>query len=991
MISASGKAGIKSMNVVIYLLLRAIAFSFNHIPRLNRYLKTDEGWLEFSVGIKTESGTVAQSVFFKDGRVRVQRGVPGRVGVELTFINEETLKQFSALPPNEIVNLILKNKLIIRGNLVYLQLFTFLLSLINKNRQVKQMALQARELKKLAQREAPPEKMPAKTKKYMRAGQIDPGVKYLEDPYLSEYSLDNFSRLKHFLDIHFNHRPEICIERARLLTKWYKENGFETDRSGNRCFPELRQGYAYKYLMENKKPIIRKNDLIAGTTTSREIGIVLYPDSASASMLWGELLTGSHRNLQPFNVAPEDIAELHHNIFPWWAERNFKQYVKNKYNEPLCQQVDDRFAVNFLWKTVALSHTILDYPKLLRRGARGIIEECEQELKEDSSADQARRDTLKAIILCYEGIITYAGNLSRQAKQEAAAENDPLRRAELEKLAQVCERVPEHSCRTLDEAVNAIWIHWVAVHNENTNAGFSLGRMDQWLQPYFASDMEKLQTEEEKKAFIRHAIELVGCIYMRCTDHLPALPDVGNYLFGGSSSDQAITLGGVTPEGEDAVNDMTYIFLKVTEMLAIRDPNVNARYNNKKNSQSYLRRLCEVNYNTTATPSIHNDEIVMASLQEFNYPPEHIRDWAATGCVEPTISGRHIGHTNCMMFNMVAALEMALYNGYHPLMRWHLGPNTGDIQSGAFPTFDHFFEAFATQINYLAGLSCEYNKLLGEAHSVLRPTPMISGMVEGCIKKGRDVTKGGALYNTSGAACIGLADITDSLMVIKKLVYDEKKVSFAELQDTVAGNFANHPKLHAMVMNRVPLFGSGDDEAVEMANRVTRMVHDIFAAYRNFRGGPYTVGFWSMSNHTAFGALSGALPSGRLAGKPFTPGLTPQSHASKSLLDNIRDVARLQPANMNNNIAFNVKVVPGPRDTHEEVVEQVYSYVKAYCDLGGMQMQLNVVSTDTLRDAMARPEEYKSLMVRISGYNAYFVTLDRSLQLELIERAEYGL
>ena len=381
----------------------------------------------------------------------------------------------------------------------------------------------------------------------------------------------------------------------------------------------------------------------------------------------------------------------------------------------------------------------------------------------------------------------------------------------------------------------------------------------------------------------------------------------------------------------------------------------------------------------------------MVSLQEFDYPPEHLRDWAATGCVEPTLSGRHIGHTNCMMFNMVAALEMAMYNGRHPLMRWDVGPRTGRADNGSFPTFDDFFQAFCTQLDFLMDNACEYNRLLGEAHSVLRPTPFISGLIEGCVAKGRDATKGGALYNSSGTACIGLADITDSLMAIKKLVYDEKKATLEEMREAMESNFTKNSRLHALVLNKVPLFGSGSQEAVDMANRVTRFIHDRFGAHTNFRGGRYTAGFWSMSNHVAFGTLTGALPSGRLAGKPFTPGLTPEAHASKSLLDNIRDVSRLKPGNMNNNIAFNVKVVPSAKESHQEAVDHVYSYVKTYCDLGGMQMQFNVVSSDTLRDAMEHPENYRDLMVRISGYNAYFVTLNRDMQMELIERAEYGI
>lgn len=969
--------------------LQLMAFSFSRIPKYHQYLKTDQGWLNFSVGLRTENDSVAQTIVFKDGKVKVIKGVPANVSVELTLMDEQALKQMATLPPNEILNLLLKNKMVTRGSMTYLQIFNFFISVLLRNKQIGQINKQRKATEEKRMLEAPTGDIPVKKVQPIKAKQVDPGVKYLtEDPYLSAYTLDDFPRLKRFLDIHFTQKPAVCIERAAILTDWFKQNGFETDLNGKPWEPVLRQGYAFKDLMEKKKPLIRKDDLIAGTTTTKEIGVPLYPDT-QGTLLWGELLTVPYRTLNPYDITDEEIKELHHSVFPFWAQRNMREWVREVYHDPLCQKLDERWAVNFLWKTTALSHTIIDYPKLFRSGARGIISEIEAELAADQSADQLKKDTLKAMILCYEGIISYAHHLSKQAKTEAEDESDAVRKKELERLADITARVPEFPCQTLDEAVNTLWIHWVAVHMENTNAGFSLGRLDQWLQPFFASDLDKITTAEERKAYIEYAIELVGCFYMRCTDHLPTIPDIGNYLFGGSSSDQAITLGGVTPEGEDAVNDMTYIFLKVTEILAIRDPNVNARFNNAKNSETYLKRLCEVNYNTTATPSIHNDEMIMDSLAEFNYPAEHLRDWSATGCVEPTLSGRHIGHTNCMMFNMVAALEMALYNGYHPLMRWKLGPSTGEMDQ--FKTFEDFFNAFTEQLAYIGGLSCEYNHMLGEAHSVLRPTPLISAMVEGCINKGRDVTVGGALYNSSGNACIGLADVTDSLMVIKKLVFEEKKFTMAELQEAVQTNFHNHSDLRAMALNKVPLFGSGNPEAVAMADRVTGFVHDYFREQRNFRGGPYTAGFWSMSNHVAFGTLTGALPSGRLAGLPFTPGLTPEAHASKSLLDNIRDVSSLDISHMTNNIAFNVKVVPGAKDTPQQVVDNLFAYVKAYCDLGGMQMQFNVVSTDTLRAAMVHPEEYRQLLVRISGYNAYFVTLDRDLQMELIRRTEYGL
>ena len=967
--------------------LAGMAFAFNRFERFRKYLRNADGWNNFSVGIKTQDGSVAATIEFKDGKATTRAGAEN-VTSQMILQDESVMMALVSLPPNELNNLLLKNKLLIKGNYSYISYFNFLMSVLLKNKQVKDLKAQREKMKLPTLDSEGKGQIKNRQMTFVKADSRDPGVKHLEDQNLSAYGgLVDFPRLKRFVDIHHRQKPAVCIERPKLMTRWYRENGFENDKQGKPWVAELRQAEAFKYLMENRKPIIRKDDLIAGTSGSKESSVLLYPDGAG-TILWGELFIMQDRPLNPYDIDPDDAWALNNEIFPYYFKRNFREWIRDVYDEPLYQEVDERFALFFLWKNVALSHTILDYPKLLRLGADGIIEEIKAELDKTSEQNFEKRNTLKAMILTYEGIVAYALNLSKQALLDMEAESDPKRKEELKKLADICARVPKEPCQSLDDAVNAVWIHWVAVHMESTNAGFSLGRMDQWLQPYFESDIEKLKTKEEKEEYIRHAIELVGCFYMRCTDHLPTIPDIGNYLFGGSSSDQAITLGGVTPEGEDGVNDMTYIFLKATEILSIRDPNVNARYS-EKNTEAYLKRLCEVNINTAGTPSIHNDEAVMQSLERFNYPPEHLRDWAATGCVEPTISGKHMGHTNCMMFNMVAALEMALFNGYHPLMRWHLGPETGQAES--FENFEQFFDAFSVQIKFMADLACDYNNKLGEAHSVLRPTPMMSALMYDCIKKGKDATKGGALYNTSGIAAIGLADITDSLLIIKQFVYEENLYTLREICEAIKSDYKGHDLMRARMMKSVKLFGSNDHQALEMANKVATLIHQTFSLKENFRGGPYTVGFWSMSNHVAFGTLTGALPSGRLAGKPFTPGLTPQAHASHNLLDNIKDVSGLDVKNIDNNIAFNVKVVPSSKDRHEDVIKNLYAYSKAYCDLGGMQMQFNVLSSKTMRTAMENPDDYRDLLVRISGYNAYFVTLNRDMQMELIERAEYGL
>ncbi len=974
-------------NLGAHLLLRVMAANFNLRPALRKYLRGAEGWLNFSIALQTESGSVAQRIEFRDGRAYVSRG-SGPATTTLIYKDEAVLRQMLSVPPNEVMTLLMRGRMRVEGNTNILSLFNFYLSLLLEKK-YKQM-LAAQRAKRAAGNGASP--TPATLPPVHKPGPplaAPPTEKtrYLTDPFLGQYALDDFPRLQTFLKAHFDTLPEICPERAALLTRWFKENGFEYDRAGQPWNPVLRQAQAFKYLMEHKEPLIREDDLLAGTTTTKDIGVVLYPD-AHGELIWGELLTVQDRPLNPYRVSPETIRTLHDDVFPFWTRRTFREWVREKYDQPLCQRLDDRFAVYFLWKTVALSHTIPDFPKLLSLGARGLIAEIETEVRTNPGAEQ-KQQTLAALRLCLEGLITYSRHLALEARRQAARTPDPTRCAELGRLADICDRVPECPARTLHEALHTIWISWIGLHMENTNAGLSLGRLDQWLQPYFEADMAKLNSEAERAEYIRRAIEWVGCFYMRCTDHLPLVPDIGNYLFGGSSSDQAITVGGVTRSGQNAVNDMTYILLKVTEMLKIRDPNVNARYSLEHNSDAYLQRLCEVNLTTTATPSMHGDENVLRSIAHLGYAPEDARDWSATGCVEPTISGKHMGHTNSMMFSLVAALEMAINNGWHPLMDWRVGPQTGRPEAGAFPTFEDFFEAYRAQLAFLVEQAITYNRLLAEAHSVLRPTPLLSSLIEGPVQNGRDVTLGGAKYNSSGVACIGLTDVVDSLMAIRQLVYEEKSVDWAELKKALADNFAHFPDLHARTVKKVPKFGSGNAEALALAQRLTRAVHELFAAKRNFRGGPYTTGFWSMSNHVAFGTLAGALPSGRLAGKAFTPGLTPSPHATQNLLDNLRDVAALDPAQMDNNIAFNIKFVPKPGESRAQTVEHMRSYVKTYFELGGMQMQLNVVSSATLRDAMAHPDNYRDLLVRISGYNAYFVTLNRDMQVELIERAEY--
>lgn len=979
-------------SAVVRNLLRAMAAAFNHRRSLREYLRSDEGWLELTVGIMTESRSVESAIRFRGGEASVLKSIPADADCALIFRDEKCLLRILTATPTEQIRMILRSDMIITGNNAVIELFFFLLSVMLEKSMKKQMEKEREQDRKAALRESPTAnrelsgELRARKAYRMACVSRDEGVKFLEDQYLSRYCLADFPRLEYLLDLHLTRKPEICAELPKIVTDWYKENGFETDRDGKPWAPVTRQALAFKHYMSTRKPVIRKRNLLAGTTTSKEIGCLVKPEG-HGTWIWNELLTVPDRTYNPFDITEETRQVLHNEVFPYWIHRNLKEVVREKYDEPIGQQIDERWAIIFCWGSVNRQN-IADFPKILRKGTEGIITEINDRLAENGS-DPEKAATLEAMILTLEGLADYSKNLSRQAAEECERETDPGRREELRKLAGVCARVVQKPARTLDEAVNAVWITFVGLHNESVDSGMSLGRLDQWLQPYFAADMERIDSDEEREAYVKHAIELVACLYLNCQDHFPLTPDFANFQDGGSSSVQAITLGGVTPDGEDAACDMTYIFLKVTEMLSLRDPNVNARYNMEKNSDAYLHRLCEVNLITSGTPSIHNDLAVMEAWRRFDIEERDLRNWGVSGCVEPSMMQNHESSTSEIAVNLVAPLEMAVFDGYHPLTRWKLGPDTGDVTE--FETFDEFLAAFESQVEFILDAAIDYNDKLAEAYVYLRPTPLMSTLVGGCIENGRDAGLGGAKYNSSGLHFIGLADVVDSLMVVKKLVFEERRVSFAQLRKALETDFEDDPALHATVTTKVPLFGSGSEEAVEMANRVQAFIQEYLLTKKHNRGGFYTAGYWSMSHHAAYGAQSGAIPSGRRKGKPFTPGLTPQPIASKSLLANLRDVAKLDPRNMPNNMAFNVKVVPKAGNSREQSVGEMAAYVKGFFELGGMQMQMNAVSTETLRDAMAHPENYRNLIVRISGYNAYFVTLNRDIQLEIIGRSEFGL
>jgi len=782
----------------------------------------------------------------------------------------------------------------------------------------------------------------------------------------------------------FRTRPEICLELPRNITKFMR--GWENDPGQRGGSAELRAGKLYQYVMENKAAIIPDDDenLLAGTTTSKPLGVLLYPDLA-ALFLWPELETVAKRPKNPFKISVEEIRELNEEIFPYWLDKTILEVARADNNNPRCQQIYERIVFFIATKPNCISHTVPDFRVVVERGLRAIIEDAQEKQRRlgNSGRRQEEWDFYQAVQLSLSGIITYAGNLSEKAREAANSAPTPQRRDELREMSRICAKVPAETPDTLHEALNAIWICTVALHQENANAALSPGRLDQILYPFYARDAQRGMTPAQ-------AAELVGCFWLKMADHAPMTPQTAEQLFGGTGSNQAVTLGGIDMQGRDAVNDLTYIMLKVTELLKLRDPNVNARYYPDINPREYLDRLCEVNINTKATPCFHNDKSAIEALQGQGVSLEHARDYAVVGCVEPTSGGRTFGHTGCMLMNLTAALEMALNRGIHPLTQEQGDPNTPPaVQMNSFQDFKDALEA---QLSWLIDQAVTMNNMLGRTHQKIHPTPMLSAMMEGCLVQGKDVVFGGATYNSSGAAMIGLAEMVDSVTAIEKFVFNDGRFSMADLLAALEHNWEEpYRPLRAMVQSSSDRFGTDSPMAKANARWLMAFLHETFQSKPHYRdGAKYTVGYWSMTNHAGFGKLTGALPNGRQQGQAFASGITPVSGAAPSLNACLNFVAGLDHMKIANGQALNLKF---PLAT--TTVKRLADRVEAYCRLGGLQVQCNVMTREFLREylenARQHPDEHPDLLVRVSGYTAYFVDLNPLMQQEIITRTEHDL
>jgi len=670
----------------------------------------------------------------------------------------------------------------------------------------------------------------------------------LTDLALSSMTLDQFPVVKWWRERLFSPEgtPEICDELPRLLTEYLRAS--ETEVQSNYA----RRANALNYIFSNKTPLVKETDLLPGQTTTSFVGPVVYADTIGYC-IWPELKTVSKRAQNPFNIKPEVADRLSKEIFPYWLNRKtvlevarYSDYdtddykfdnrdtvnrgkvgdgysidpsLKKKAGEtPKCLQLMERVAFYLSDKATCVSHTVPDFERVLKYGLNGLSTQLKADLNSDVVTD-AQKDFINGVLTVFEGAKTYALHLSDAAKQVGNVE-----------LAEICGKVPAEPATTLHEAITSIWINYHLLLQENTNFGLSIGRLDQLLYPYYLSDWKKLTNESEKQDYITRAVELVCHFFLRCSDHVPLSTEGSETLFAGSGSNQALTVGGTRMENGkvvDAVNDMTYIILKATELLSIRDPNVHARYHKKIHHcdaqghplsagvfDSYLKRLSQVNILTRATPAIHGDAPVVQSMANYYVAHEGVPEqeaiadaynYASIGCIEQNSAGKHYGNSGSTLFVLPAVLELALFGGKHRSDGVDINAPNLFYDSKEYisrpltkmKTMQDFIDGFRFQLDEMARHAAQCNNFIGRFMEQVRPSPLLSGLFDGPSnlpgKSGAkfcDVASGGAKYNSAGVAIIGLADVIDSFCVLDSLVFSGK-VNATELLSAMQSNFSD--------------------------------------------------------------------------------------------------------------------------------------------------------------------------------------------------------
>ncbi|NFI57615.1 glycyl radical protein [Clostridium sp. CH2] len=781
----------------------------------------------------------------------------------------------------------------------------------------------------------------------------------------------------------FSAIPCIEADRAIILTESFKETENEPII--------IRKAKSLEKILSEIPVVIRDNELIVGSLTKNPRSCQVFPEFSN-QWLVDEFDKFEKRTSDLFKI-PEETKSKLKEVFKYWQGKTVSElatsYMSNETKDAMNTKV---FTVaNYHFN--GLGHISVDYPKVLEKGFLGIIKETENAI---INADKSNPEYVKkkvfwdSIIISCKAAIKYANRYSELAKKLAGETLDINRKNELLKIAEICSKVPANPAETFYEACQSFWFVQAIISLESNGHAISPARFDQYMYPYYKNDIDnKFATKEVNT-------EILHCLWVKFNDLTKVRDETTTKAFSGYSMFQNLIVGGQTPDGKDATNELSYMCLEATGSLKLPQPSLCVRIWSKTPDE-FLIRTCELTRLGTGLPAFYNDEVVIPTLINQGLTIEDARDYAIVGCVEPQKPGKTDGWYDAAFFNLAKILELSMNNGR--LNGKQVGPETGEFTS--FKNIDDFINAYKKQIEYFVFHMVAADNCVDIAHAERAPLPFLSSMLDDCIGTGKSIQEGGGHYRFSGPLGVGIANVGDSFMAIKKLIFDENKITLLKLKSAVDSNFgeneddpikkAEYEDIKQLILNRVPKFGNDIDEVDEFTRDGALIYCKEVLKYTNQRGGKFIPGLYPVSNNVYLGSLVGATPDGRSAFKPLADGVSPTRGADvNGPTAAANSVSKLEHFAAPSGTLFNQKFNPNSLQG-DNGLKNLGSLIRSYFDRKGMHIQFNVIDKKVLLEAQKHPEQYRDLIVRVAGYSAQFICLDKGVQDDIIKRTEQNL
>ena len=752
------------------------------------------------------------------------------------------------------------------------------------------------------------------------------------------------------------------IEQARIVTRSY-----QASEGKPRC---IQRALALKAALEEIEIRIDPEERIVGNRTAGVRGGVVFPETG-ASWVDREFETLPTRPQDKFQVRQEDIDEFRRDILPYWKGRSLEDQVRQAVG-PQVDAIGKVVKIN--QKDHSQGHICPNTKKWLALGPHGIWEQAQEHLK--TAADEKQRNFYESVALSMEGachFIQRYAELARSMYEETGKEN-------LKEVAEVCAKLAKEPPETYHEAVQASWFLYVILQMEGNASSFSPGRMDQYLYPYYENSRKAGMT-------LADALELTECLWLKFNQLVYLRNSNSARYFAGFPIGFNVALGGQTEDGQDASNDLSYLFLQAQAHLLLPQPNLSLRMY-KDSPQELLELASRVIGLGSGMPQVFNDEAVVPALESHGVSHADAMNYAIVGCVELTTHGNALAWSDAAMFNLLKALELTLHHGVDQLTGEKTGPDLGGLDS--YATFEELEAAFAQQIDYFSDRMVECVTAVEGMHEQLLPTPFLSAVIDDCMALGKDVTQGGAHYNFAGVQAIQVANVADSLAAIKQLVYDEKRIPAGKLLHALETDFADDAVIRTMLLNKAPKYGNDIAWVDDLGAKWVNYFADRLKQYRNGRGGIYQMGLYTVSAHVPMGQNVAASADGRHSKDPLADGGVSAMYGrdTNGPTALLQSVAKLPFVKASNGTLLNMKFLPQFFQT-DTGIHKFVNLLRAVCRLGISHIQFNVLNEADLRAAQKEPEKYRGLTVRVAGYTAYFTELASDLQEEIIARKTY--